>query len=115
MRVAFSHYSLTPHAPLNVVSQALPRIGALFRVEFAEGQVGYADCHPWSELGDLPLQEQLNQLREGQLTPLTASSLKLARVDAEARSGNQSVWEGLQIPPSHYLMTNWNQVGAESL
>jgi O-succinylbenzoate synthase len=74
-----------------------PRRGALIRVDG-----GVADVHPWPELGDAPLDEQLARLRRGQTTPLTASSLRFAAIDAAARSEGRSVFEGLTIPPSHW-------------
>lgn len=61
--------------------------------------MGYADCHPWPELGDLPLDRQLKEW-----TPLTSQSLRFARIDAEARATGTNLLEGLPIPPSHYLV-----------
>ena len=74
-----------------------PREGALLRVEG-----GFADVHPWPELGDAPLDEQLALLGRGQTTQLTRASLHWARVDAEARTRGVSLFEGVAIPLSHW-------------
>jgi o-succinylbenzoate synthase len=76
------------------------RKGALLRVN---GK-GYADCHPWPELGDAPLQKQLELLRKGVTTPLTAQSLFFASIDAQAREKGISLFHNLIIPPSHMLV-----------
>ena len=73
------------------------REGALLRVDD-----GFADIHPWPELGDLPLDSQLALLSRGETTPLTAASLRLARLDGDARRRGVSLFEGLVIPLSHW-------------
>ena len=62
------------------------RRGALIRVDG-----GFADVHPWPELGDAPLDEQLALLARGETTPLTRASLHWARVDADARARGVSI------------------------
>lgn len=58
--------------------------------------------HPWPELGDAPLDQQLALLARGDNTPLTRASLHWARVDAEARARGVSLFAGLEIPLSHW-------------
>lgn len=73
------------------------RLGALIRVDD-----GFADVHPWPELGDLPLNEQLAILARGETTSLTRASLEHARIDGDARRRGVSLFEGLTIPESHW-------------
>ncbi len=80
------------------------RQGALIQVQFPDGSIGYADCHPWESLGDLPLSEQCALLEKGQTTALTSRSLYFARLDAEARARGVNLFEGLQVPDSHFLL-----------
>ncbi len=110
-----SSYELSPRAAIGSVAGQRSRQGALLRFEFSGEsvhsgfQVGYADCFPWPELGDAPLPAQLESLKTGtlaSLTPLTARSYELARVDADARSRGVSLWEDLRIPSSHALVTD---------
>lgn len=77
------------------------RRGALIRVGG-----GFADVHPWPELGDATLEEQLALLAKGETTPLTRASLHWARVDADARARGVSLFEGLTIPESHWSGNN---------
>ncbi len=81
-----------------------PRQGALLKVIFDDGMLGYADCHPWTTLGDLSLEEQLNALKQNRLTSLTRRSIYNARLDAQARTEQRSLFDGLHIPPNHYLI-----------
>lgn len=73
------------------------REGALLR---AGG--GYGDVHPWPELGDAPLAEQLALLARGETTALTRATLRLAAIDADARRRGVSLFAGLTIPLSHW-------------
>ncbi|MEA2237404.1 MAG: hypothetical protein QOC81_2128 [Thermoanaerobaculia bacterium] len=90
-------YALIPRRALSAIAAAGPRHGALIRVDG-----GYADIHPWPELGDAPLDEQLAGLARGETTPLTAASLRFAAIDAAARREGRNVFDGLTIPPSHW-------------
>ncbi|HYC92364.1 MAG TPA: enolase C-terminal domain-like protein [Thermoanaerobaculia bacterium] len=87
-------YKLVPNVGR---ASARPRHGALLRVDD-----GFADIHPWPELGDAPLDEQLALLARGETTPLTRASLRLAKLDADARRRGVSLFEGLTIPLSHW-------------
>ena len=73
------------------------REGALLRV----GD-GFADVHPWPELGDAPLDEQLTSLARGVITPLMRASLQCAAIDGEARRCGVSLFDGVTIPLSHW-------------
>ena len=95
--IEFWRYELTPKRRLSAVADAGARRGALIRVNG-----GVADVHPWPELGDLPLDEQLALLARGETTPLTQSSLEFASIDAAARRDGRSLFDGLTIPPSHW-------------
>jgi O-succinylbenzoate synthase len=63
---------------------------------------GFADVHPWAELGDAPLEEQLALLARGETTPLTGASLRCAAIDGDARRRGVSLFDGLTIPLSHW-------------
>lgn len=82
------------------------RTGALLQFVFNDGRIGYADCHPWSELGDFPLEQQLACLRQGEWTALTRQSKKNGQIDAKGRSENKNLFDGLHIPPSHWFLKN---------
>lgn len=73
------------------------RHGALIRVD-----EGYADVHPWPELGDEPLETQLALLALVKTTPLTRASLHFAALDRDARRRGVSLFDGLTIPESHW-------------
>jgi O-succinylbenzoate synthase len=91
------HYELTPKRRLSAIAAEGPRHGALIRVDG-----GFADVHPWPELGDAPLDEQLAMLARGETTPLTRASLQFAAIDAVARREGRSLFDDLTIPPSHW-------------
>lgn len=97
MRIFVHRYTLVPRKRLSGVAREGAREGALLRV----GE-GFADLHPWPELGDLPLDAQLDLLARGEPTPQAEASLQLARLDEDARRRGVSLFEGLTIPQSHW-------------
>ncbi len=90
-------YTLKPKRPLSAIARPGFREGALIRV----GD-GFADVHPWPELGDEPLDEQLRSLARGEPTALAVQSLRFAEADGAARRRGQSLFQGLTIPSSHW-------------
>ena len=105
MRFWISPYELNPRRALSERAGGAPRAGTLVRVEFETGVVGYADLHPWTELGDAPLSKQVRSLGGATPTRLARNSLRFAQLDAEARARGQSLWTGLaRIPASHFLL-----------
>lgn len=100
----YAPYTLIPKAALNAKTPQVPRNGALLRIEEEGKGVGFADCHPWPELGDLPLDQQLQKLAKRECTALTLQSLFFAGLDASFRRKQQSAFENVTIPPSHFLI-----------
>lgn len=103
MNIWVAPYSLRWAQAPNATTTVRDRVGSLLRVETEDG-IGYADIHPWPELGDDPLQRQLDLLRDKQATPLTRRSLELARIDARFRSLKQNAFGTLTVPQSHFLV-----------
>ncbi|MFZ9596457.1 MAG: enolase C-terminal domain-like protein [Bdellovibrionia bacterium] len=115
-RIQWSPYELKPLSRFSRLSAPGVRRGALLKVEFYDEKVGYADCHPWTELGDEPLEDQLHQLiRRGQTTRLTQCSLQMARIDAQGRAQGHSLVEGDRVPESHCLMGSCLNLSADSI
>jgi O-succinylbenzoate synthase len=98
VKIAYSLYEL--------IGYKTTRRGALLKIVFKSGFTGYADCHPWVELFDEPLNVQLELLKQDKITKLTAKSLYYAELDAIARSSEINLLMGLKIPESNYLITN---------
>lgn len=105
MKFAYSHYELESNNSLSVTSSALKRQGFLLKVSFSTEIEGYADCHPWPELGDLPLRQQLESIAKGKFTPLTRCALEFAHLDAKARHEGTEILTKKNIPSSHFLVT----------
>ncbi len=103
--VSYWDYQLHPKSALNALVSNKPRQGALLRLS-QEGVHGYADLHPWPELGDEPLSSQLENLKQGRLNSQMSQTLRIALEDAQARSEGRSLFEGLTIPQSHWLCTD---------
>lgn len=97
MDIWVHHYTLMPRRRLSGVAREGEREGALIRA----GE-GFADVHPWPELGDATLDEQLALLARGETTTLTRASLHLAAIDGAARVRGVSLFDGLTIPLSHW-------------
>lgn len=90
-------YLLRSGVALNSASHRRTFPGALIRVGS-----GFGCIHPWPEFGDVSVEEQLRLLTQGITTPISAMALRCAELDGAARESGVSLFEGLEIPPSHY-------------
>lgn len=106
MKISVSFYELEGAHSLNAVSSVLKREGALLKVDLPSGRTGYADCFAWPELGDLPLQQQLDQLATGELTPITRCALEFGQIDARFRFEGGGILNQSNPPRSHFLITD---------
>ncbi len=99
MKIWAHRYQLLAREP-----KIKPREGALLKVEWAIGQTGYSDLHPWPEFGETPLDEQLRLLSELQFTPLTETAMEFNYIDREFRLLKRNAFLGLILPRSHRLV-----------
>lgn len=102
MRLWVHRYQLVPRRRLSDLAGDRARQGALLRIRTDSGAEGFADLHPWPELGDPSIETQLSMLSRGETTLQSRASLRLANIDADARSRGVSLFEGLTIPESHW-------------
>ncbi|MCH1505354.1 MAG: hypothetical protein L7V86_17360 [Verrucomicrobiales bacterium] len=93
-------YALAARGPLNAASTRCTFKGALVR---SDG--GYGCVHPWPELGDRSLEEELGALATGEDTRLTAATRRCVALDSQARSDGRHLLEGLPVPKSHATLT----------
>jgi o-succinylbenzoate synthase len=126
-------YDLKPRRALSERATGAPRSGALVRIEFEPGCLGYADLHPWTELGDAPLSEQiadLSQWAEGKaeigdrrpevgvqsetLNRLARNTLRFAQIDADARMRGRSLWEGVTSHPANHFLLPYRAPGGDA-
>ncbi len=97
----YTQYTLQPVGAMSARSAAQPRHGVLLRSK--DG--GYACLQPWTELGDSPLEYELDALRDGSPLRLGACALRCMEEDAEARAKGLNLFTGLKVPRSHATLT----------
>lgn len=101
MGMHYSRYTLYPVGALSARAAAQPREGVLLKGD----QGGYACLQAWPELGDSPLEYELDALREGTPLMLGERALKCMELDGEARARGVNLFEGLHVPLSHATLT----------
>lgn len=95
-RVYIHRYTLRSRQALNAKSVRLEHQGALICVHG-----GYGGLHPWPELGDGTLDQQLELWTSGEGSPLIRAAMTCAQADGQARREGRSLFDGLTIPRSH--------------
>ena len=88
----YSSYTLQPVGALSARAAAQPREGVLLKGDNG----GYACLQAWPELGDSPLEYELDALRDGAPLLLGERALKCMEIDGEARATGISLFEGLR-------------------
>lgn len=96
-----SPYTLDARAPLNRLTSRRAYPGLLVK----QG-LGHACLHPWPELGDAPLSEQLAALHGEAETPLGRGLQRCLRLDADARAAGRSLFDGATVPESHATLVS---------
>lgn len=75
-----------------------PRVGVLLRVTFQNREVGYASYQSWPELNNA-FSQSLSKFYQ---------ALFYARQSAVALTEKRSLWDGLSVPPSHFLIPSFS-------
>ncbi len=110
MKISYFPYEL--QSPWHGTGHA----GALIRVELDGGRCGFSDLHPWPELGDPTLAECLRALANNYpILPIVLRMSKIAMLDADARSRDLSLARGCEVPRSHKLVPNLENLTADQL
>ncbi len=104
-----SKYELYPLGHLGAAVEGKPRVGALFKVQWPNGNVGYADLFPWPELGDETLDQQISMIANGQLTPLVEQAIWLAKKDAAFRKTKTNAFKSAAKIKNHYLINDYTK------
>lgn len=111
--IFYSRYRLSPRKALSARVTAHARDGALLRVQWANGLVGYADLFPWPEFGDLSLEQELMALANDRPTALGFRALELAEWDAGLRAKHKTSW-GQKIF-NHALINDLSSINEQAL
>jgi o-succinylbenzoate synthase len=106
MKIWYSSYQLFPKSVINSKIKIKYRPGALLRVRFDNGNVGYADLCPFSEMGDQPLELELKNLLQSKPSALTQRALTVARLDADARAEEKSLYNPKVRVKNHFLIND---------
>lgn len=104
MKFSFCSYELELKNPLPQAPRGL-HAGALIKVEWPQQKlVGYADCHPWPEFGDVGIEQQLQDLAQHRFSTLMEQTLWFAKRDALARAAKVSLFKDHPRIRSHALV-----------
>jgi O-succinylbenzoate synthase len=110
MKIWTHRYELKPRE-----AKMTPRQGALLKVEWAVGQVGYSDLHPWPEFGEPGLDAQIDSVVKFKFTPLVENSMEFNYWDREYRLLKRNAFLGLILPRSHRLVFDLEALKAEQM
>lgn len=91
-----ARYRLKTRGFLNSISNRSTFEGALIQLDG-----GYGCIHPWTELGDPPLEKCLADLAGPRRWPIVRRALRCAEYDRAARGYEESLFEEMEVPLSH--------------
>lgn len=109
IKVWYNKYKLTPVTAFGSVAENTDRIGALVRVQWNDRLVGYADLHPWPELGDADIDTQLEAWRLGKISPLAEQAMWLAKRDAKLRELKLNAFSGKPKIKNHFFIGDFTK------
>lgn len=85
------------------------RKGALLKVAWPNGNIGYADLFPWPEWGDADIDVHLNDLAKLKISPLVEQAIWLAKKDAALRKEKKNAFAGAAKIKNHYLVPDYTK------
>lgn len=107
LEISISEYQLKSRFRPNARAQNQLRQGFLLRGKSADGIVAYADCHPWPEFGDAPIEKQIDDLS---LKKFSSLILKRSRAfllrDLAQRQRKISAPSPSAILKNHFLVVD---------
>lgn len=110
IKISSYSYSLRPMTSLNAITPVKEREGALLKIEWPDQKTGYADLHPWPELGDVPLQVHLQDLSKGKISSLVEQSIWLALRDAQWRADKKNYFDDGMAVRNNFTISNIHDV-----
>lgn len=115
LEIEYSKYELNAAQKLGFLAEVDNRAGALFRFTWPDGKTGYADCMPWPELGDAPIDEQIEMLKKGRLSILMEQTMWLARRDADWRAQEVSAYKLFPRVKNHFLISDYSRTSDQEI
>lgn len=106
IQFSFCKYKLEPVSNIGALAADGVREGALLRCVWPDDKVGYGDCFPWPELGDVDIDTHLHALSRGRLSTLMEQTIWLARKDAAMRALLKNGLQGAVKIKNHYLVND---------
>lgn len=108
IKIAYSPYTLKTQNSLNALAPVDARDGMLLKIQWPDDdRTGYADLHPWPELGDASLEAQMSDLRLGKMSPQIEQSVWLADRDAKLRQEKKSIFEVGHTVKNNFIITDF--------
>lgn len=104
MKIYLHNYKLRPMGNWSNPQSGHSGEGALLKIEFPDGRVGYSDLHPWPSLGDEPIEQQIQLLKKGRITPLAEQSIWFANRDSQVRLQKKNALTDLTKVKNHYFV-----------
>jgi o-succinylbenzoate synthase len=105
----FSDYKLTFKGEKKI------RTGALLKIEWPKGLIGYADLCPLPEFGDAPVAEQLADLKKLKMTQQLEQSIWFANRDAKARDLKLNLMQGLPRIKNNFMFRSVKHIDSVNL
>jgi O-succinylbenzoate synthase len=115
IRFSFVKYELEPVTVINSKVTSQTRRGALIKCEWPDQRIGFADCHPWTEFGDVDIDTQIYGLARGRVSSLMEQTIWLARKDAMMRAEQRNGFEGGDRVKNHFLVHDISQLQDRNL
>ncbi len=119
MELFYVPYQLSPKGSLNSqtnsqTSLKAPRTGILLKLQ-RNKWVGYSDLHPWSELGDEPLEDHIKAFFQKAPSFLGRVTMSQAHRDGDARAANMSLVSDLPLLKNNLIVSDLDSLTQDKL
>lgn len=115
LKFAHSKYSLRPLTLAGGLSYLREREGAILKVAWPNGKVGYADLMPKPELGDPTLEQELLALKKLKMSQRVEQMIALAKRDADYRTTGKNAFQESKKVKNNFFISEVTKTDSQLL
>jgi O-succinylbenzoate synthase len=105
LKLEYSPFTMKPLTLGGGLQRLMDRHGAIVRITWPDGKLGYSSLMPREERHDAPLVEHFADFKQGRISYLLEQSISMARTDAQFRSQGKNAFDGAKKVRNNYFIS----------
>jgi o-succinylbenzoate synthase len=104
LKIEYSQFTMKPLTLGGGLSRLIDRHGAILKITWPDGRLGYSSLMPREERQDAPFLEHLAEFKKGRISFLLEQSISMAKTDAKFRGQGKNAFDGAKKVRNNYFI-----------